>query len=150
MKMVNKATSEAVYYNPVRKAGKGVWVPHTGPHAPLFVLALHFPYLYRYCLPFFLKEKGVLFRSLIKSFHYKKKSPCTGLSGAVQEAYPQNVLCGIGNQEIYFDPEDIPQPGASAWMTVIVIGISIRSTQTGLSDTPHIPLHFQFFLTVYT
>ncbi len=26
MKMVNKATGEAVYYNPVRKAGKGVWV----------------------------------------------------------------------------------------------------------------------------
>ena len=119
-------------------------------HTPPFVLALHFPYLYRCYLPFFLKEKGTLFRSLIKSFHYKKKSPCTGLSGAVQEAYPQNVLYGIGNQEIYFDPEDIPQPGASAWMTVIVIGISIRSTQTGLSDTPHIPLHFQFFLTAYT
>ena len=26
MKMVNKATGEAVYYNPVRKAGKDVWV----------------------------------------------------------------------------------------------------------------------------
>ena len=26
MKMINKATGEAVYYNPVRKAGKDVWV----------------------------------------------------------------------------------------------------------------------------
>lgn len=150
MKMVNKATGEAVYYNPVRKAGKGVWVPHTGPHAPLCACStLSLPLS---LLPaFFSKGKSGSFPLFdIKSFHYKKKSPCTGLSGAVQEAYPQNVLYGIGNQEIYFDPEDIPQPGASAWMTVIVIGISIRSTQTWLSDNPHIPLYFRFFLTVYT
>lgn len=43
MKMVNNATGEAVYYNPVRKAGKGVWVPHTGPHAPSLCLLYTFP-----------------------------------------------------------------------------------------------------------